>query len=196
MERLREAFYRRHKGANHAANTAWNRAIKEKGLGPGTWRMGMVGFRGWVGWCFKGGAHRAQGAQQAHVPFVPVIKGAQQAQAHRYVLCCAHAEGAVQCSNSPHSRLTNISTEAFGMMASSNKKGDFHAHFSRKFLCGIVANCTFCSMINNLNQTCRFNREITLIQMVALLDQRTESAGTLLKLTRPRKRNTNTPICS
>ena len=27
-------------------------------------------------------------------------------------------------------------------------------------------------MINNLNQTCRFNREITLIQMVALLDQR------------------------
>jgi hypothetical protein len=34
VERLRAAFYRHHGGSPHAANTAWNRAINAKGLGP------------------------------------------------------------------------------------------------------------------------------------------------------------------
>jgi AAA domain len=42
MEKLREAFYHRHGGSNHAANTAWHRAIR--GLEPGVFEDGNGRF--------------------------------------------------------------------------------------------------------------------------------------------------------
>jgi hypothetical protein len=38
MEKLRKAFYQRHKGSSHAANASWHRAIK--GLEPGVFEDG------------------------------------------------------------------------------------------------------------------------------------------------------------